>query len=211
MRKLSLAGLAFAVLVSGCTQPAAGPPPAPPPPEVLVGLPIRKQVVDYEEFTGRTEAMAAVEVRARATGYLEKVNFREGSVVKEGDVLFEIDDRIYKAELHRAEQTIAQNEAKAKRLEQDALRERSLRGTNAGSQGDYDKIIGDLGEAQASVGWAKASRDLAKLNLNFTKVTAPISGTIGRRLVDPGNLVKAYETPLATIVTLDPMYVFLAI
>jgi RND family efflux transporter MFP subunit len=210
MRKSSIAVLVVAVFAPGCTQPPAAAPPAKPP-EVLVGLPIRKEVVDYEEFTGRTEAMAAVEVRARATGYLEKVNFREGAAVKEGDMLFEIDDRLYRAELNRAEQTIVQNEARTKRLEQDALRERSLRNTNAGAQSDYDKVMGDLAEAQATVGWAKANRDLAKLNLSFTKVTAPLSGTIGRRLVDPGNLVKADETPLATIVTLDPMYVFLAI
>src|SRR5262245_4165247 len=182
MRSSSVAVLVVAVFAPGCTQPPAAAPPAKPP-EVLVGLPIRKEVVDYEEFTGRTEAMAAVEVRARATGYLEKVNFREGAAVKEGDVLFEIDDRLYRAELNRAEQTIVQNESRTKRLEQDALRERSLRNTNAGAQSDYDKVMGDLAEAQATVGWAKANRDLAKLNLSFTKVTAPLSGTIGRRLV----------------------------
>lgn len=194
--------------LAGCAQQTPAPV-APKPPEVLVSLPIRKDVLDFEEFSGRTEAVVAVEVRARATGYLDKVNFREGSSVKKGQPLFEIDPRIYDAELNRAEQTVVQNEARAKRLEQDARRVRELRKTV--SQEEYDKVMGDLAEAQAAVGSAIANRDVAKLNQSFTKVTAPISGVIGRRLVDPGNLVKADETPLATIVSLDPMYVYFAI
>lgn len=206
-----LLGLTISLTTMACNRQAPPAPPPPKAPEVLVGLPIRKQVIDHEEFTGRTEAVAAVEVRARATGYLAKVNFQEGAPVKEGAVLFEIDPRIYQAELQRAEQTVVQNEARVKRLEQDNQRLRTLRRDNAASQEDYDKNVGDLAEAIATVGWAKANRDVSKLSLSFTKVAAPISGTIGRRLVDPGNLVKADETPLATIVQLDPMYVYFAI
>ncbi|MCI0680531.1 MAG: efflux RND transporter periplasmic adaptor subunit, partial [Gemmataceae bacterium] len=208
MRNLTLAVLL--ATAAGCTQ-SPPPPMAPKPPEVLVSLPIRKEVIDFEEFSGRTEAMAAVEVRARATGYLAKVSFREGMEVKEGQPLFTIDPRTYEAELARAEQTVVQNEARVKRLEQDYQREYLLRNRNSGSQKDFDTVAGDLAEAKATVGWAKANRDLAKLNLSFTNVTAPISGVIGRRLVDPGNLVKTDETPLATIVTLDPLYVYFAI
>jgi RND family efflux transporter MFP subunit len=206
-RNLRLAALGL-LLAAGCAQPPP-PPMAPKPAEVLVSLPLRKEVIDFEEFSGRTEAMAAVEVRARATGYLSKVSFREGMEVKEGQVLFTIDARTYEAELARAEQTVAQNEARVRRLEQD--HKRAVRSPQTLSQKEFDTVVADLEEARATVGWAKANSELAKLNLSFTKVTAPISGVIGRRLVDPGNLVKADETPLATIVTLDPLYVYLAI
>lgn len=210
MRRNLIFGALSALALAGCAQPAP-PPMAPKPPEVLVSLPVRKEVIDFEEFSGRTEAMAAVEVRARATGYLANVSFREGMEVKEGQVLFTIDARTYDAELARAEQAVLQNDARVKRLEQDQQRVYALRATKSVSQEEFDKVVGDLAEAKAAVGFAKANRELAKLNLSFTKVTAPISGVIGRRLVDPGNLVKADETPLATIVTLDPLYVYLAI
>lgn len=208
MRRNLILGALSMLLLAGCTQQVP-PPMAPKPAEVLVSLPIRKEVIDFEEFSGRTEAMAAVEVRARATGYLANVSFREGMEVKEGQVLFTIDSRTYEAEWARADQTVVQNEARVKRLEQD--HQRALRSPQSLSQKELDTVIGDLEEARATVGSAKANRELAKLNLSFTKVTAPISGVIGRRLVDPGNLVKADETPLATIVTLNPLYVYLAI
>ena len=208
MRRNLILGALFMLVLAGCTQQAP-PPMAPKPPEVLVSLPIRKEVIDFEEFSGRTEAMAAVEMRARATGYLASVSFREGMQVKEGQVLFTIDARTYDAELARAEQTVVQNEARVTRLEQD--HQRALRSMQSISPKEFDTVVGDLAEARATVGWAKANRDIAKLNLSFTKVTAPLTGVIGRRLVDPGNLVKADETPLATIVTLDPLYVYFAI
>lgn len=207
MRNLRV-GMLLATILTGCARQAPAPPP-PKPPEVLASLPVRKDVIDFEEFTGRTEAVAAVEVRARATGYLSKVSFREGMQVKAGQMLFEIDPRTYDAELARANQMLLQNEARVKRLQRDSERLRQLR--NVASQEEVDKVQGDLAEAEAAVGSAKANRDLAKLNLSFTKVSAPISGGIGRTLVDPGNLVKADETPLATIVALDPMYVYFAI
>ena len=198
---LSLLGLA------GCNEaPAKMPPPKPP--VVMTAEPVIREVTDYEELVGQTAAVQTVEVRARVTGYLDKVNFKDGDEVKEGAVLFEIDPRPYEAEVARTEAAVGLSEAHYKRLEADLKRARSLVAREAISREEFDRIAGDFAEAGASVGIAKANRDLAKLNLAFTKVTAPISGRLSRRMVDPGNLVKADETVLTTIVSLDPMYVY---
>jgi membrane fusion protein, multidrug efflux system len=178
------------------------------PPVVLVSLPVLDEISDYEDFTGRTEAVFTVEVRARVTGYLDKVRFEDGTEVNEGDQLFEIDPRPYQAELDRSEATVVGGEAHLTRLEADFRRATNLFNRGAISREEFDRFAGDHAEAVAAVGIARANRDLAKLNLAFTKVTAPISGRLSRRLVDPGNLVKADETPLTTIVSLDPMYIY---
>jgi RND family efflux transporter MFP subunit len=195
--------------LAGCGQSQAhnGPPPQQAP-EVWVSLPVVKEVTDYEDFPGRIEAKYAVEVRARVTGYLEKVNFREGTEVKKGDLLFEIDDRPYVAELARAEGSITQSEGRLKRLEADHRRAMDLTGKSAIAREEFDKVVGDRTEALGTLEVAKAARDLAKLNVEFTKVRAPQSGRISRRYIDPGNMVKADETALTTIVSLDPVYAY---
>jgi RND family efflux transporter MFP subunit len=177
-------------------------------PEVDCSVPILREVTEYEDFTGMTQALQTIEVRARVSGYLAKVNFKEGAEVKEGDQLFEIDPRPYRAELAQAEANVVQAEAHARRLGLDA--ERAVRLVARGAMGreENDKIMGDKAEAEAAVGSARASRDRAKLNLDFTQVAAPISGRISRRLLDPWNMVKADETPLTTVVSLDPIYVY---
>lgn len=202
----TLALLALLVLpLAGCTS--SGPAPMPPKtPIVLVSKPVAKEITDYEDFTGRTEAVASVDVRARATGYLDKILFKDGALVKQGDVLFEIDPRVYQAEVKKTESAVTQAEATRKRMQQDFNRAESLLAKRSISQGDYDKAAGEWSEAEAAVGVAHALRDLARLNLSFTKVTAPISGLVSRRYVDPGNLIKADDTLLTSIVTLDPMY-----
>src|SRR5262245_15032928 len=195
------------LLALGCNN--RPPPVAPPkPPEVLVCLPVQKQVTDYEVFTGRTDAVEAVDVRARVTGYLDKVHFKDGDDVKQGQLLFEIDSRTYKAEYDKAEANVVLAEAHLRRLNADYTRAVTLLANKSLSREEFDKIAGDRNEAEASVGVAKASRDLAKLNLGFCKVTAPIGGRISRRLVNPGNLVKADDTVLTTIVDLDKMYAY---
>jgi RND family efflux transporter MFP subunit len=201
---LPLAGL------TGCERPQAAQqqsPPQMPPSEVLVSLPVRQEVRDYEDFPGRTEAVNSIEVRARVTGYLDKVHFREGADVKKGDVLLEIDPRPYQAEYNRSDANLNLAQAHLKRLETDYQRAMSLRPRGI-SQEEFDKIAGDRAEALATVGVAKAGRDLAELNLNYTKVLAPISGRISRRYLDPGNLVKADDTILTVIVSLDPIYAY---
>jgi RND family efflux transporter MFP subunit len=202
------------VLLSGCgkLESSAGPA-APAPakaPEVFVSVPITKEVTEYEDFTGQTMAIQMVEVRSRVTGYLSKMFFekREGTEVKEGEPLFEIDPRPYEAELAQAEALHAQAQAHARRLAADLSRADQIVARGAMSREDYEKVVGDKQEADAAVQSAKAARDKAKLNLSYTKINAPISGRISRRMVDPWNVVKAEETPLTTIVSVDPVYAY---
>ncbi len=193
----------------GCGGPAGhhGPPPMPIP-EVSVSVPVVKEVRDYEDFPGRIEAKNAVEVRARVTGYLKKVNFVEGADVKEGDILFEIDSRQYKAELARAQGTLIQSEGRLKRMEADVGRANDLLRRSAMSREDFDRVTGDRTEAVGNVEVAKASLEMARLNLGWTQVRAPQDGRISRRFIDPGNMVKADDTTLTTIVSLDPIYAY---
>jgi RND family efflux transporter MFP subunit len=177
-------------------------------PVVTVTMPVTDEVTDFEDFTGQTMAMLSVDIRARVTGYLDKVFFQDGAEVEEGAPLFEIDPRPYKAQFDQTEATLAQAEAHLKRLDADYRRASNLYARSNISREEYDKIAGDRAEAEAAVGIAKASRDLAKLDLGFTKITAPISGRLSRRQVDPGNLVKQDDTILTNIVSLDPMFLY---
>jgi RND family efflux transporter MFP subunit len=151
-----------------------------------------------------------VELRARVSGYLKKILFQPGAEVKKGDLLFEIDPRPYKAALDQAEAAVKQTEARVKRLNSEFARAESLLSKKAISREEYDKIAGDLAETVAMVESAKASVESAQLDYQFTKITAPISGQIGDRLVDVGNLVvggQGNTTHLTSIVAMDPMYV----
>lgn len=201
---LLLAGL----LPAGCAKapsPGAG---EMPPPEVEVSLPVTKRVVDYEDFPGRTEAVNSVDIRARVNGYLNKANFTEGAIVSKGEVLFEIDPRPYEADVARAEANLAQADARSRRLNQDFERATGLLATRAIGREEYDKIAGDRNEAAAAVAVARSSLELSRLNLSFTKVLSPINGRVSRRYIDPGNLVKADDSILTTVVELDPVYVY---
>jgi RND family efflux transporter MFP subunit len=177
-------------------------------PKVEVAFPATETVSDFEAFTGRFEAIFTVEIRARVTGYLDKVHFADGDEVNEGALLFEIDPRPYETELKRTEASLLQSEAHQRRLNADQKRANGLYSRAAIGPEEYDRIMGDFSEAQAAVGVAHAARDMARLSLEFTKVKAPISGRLSRRLVDPGNMVQADVTPLTTIVSLDPLYVY---
>jgi multidrug efflux pump subunit AcrA (membrane-fusion protein) len=171
-------------------------------------VPVIKEVQDYEDFPGRIEAKGAVEVRARVTGYLKRFHFVEGADVKEGDLLFEIDPRPYKAELARAQGAVTQSEGRLKRLEADYGRAMDLLRRNAMSREDFDRIIGERTEAAGNLEVAKANLEMARLNLDWTQVRASQSGKISRRFIDPGNMVKADETTLTTIVSLHPIYAY---
>jgi RND family efflux transporter MFP subunit len=199
-------GLASFCLLSGAAsaaQEGAGGPP-----EVPVARPALREVVDHEDFSGRTEATQAVELRARVSGYLLKAPFREGTEVKQGDVLFEIDPRPYRGELDRANATMALAEARLKLAEANHKRMAALLPRGAVAREDLDKAAAERAEAEAGVELARAGREVARLNFEFTQVRAPIAGLVGRRLVVPGNLVKADDTLLAALVTLEPMYVY---
>jgi RND family efflux transporter MFP subunit len=200
-------GLLSCLAVAGCVRSQATPPP-PPLPEVKVSLPTSREVTDYEDFPGRLEAVNAVDLRARVTGYLDKVKFKEGAFVAKGDVLFEIDDRTYQAELARADGNVVQNEGNLKRLDYEYDRAALLLPRGAIGREEYDKAAGDRTMAVGALAVAKANLVLAKQNVSWTKVKAPLSGKISRRYLDPGNLVKADDTVLTSIVSLDPIYAY---
>ncbi len=204
---LSLLVATLCLVLGGCKHepPAIA---ATPPPVVMVSLPVEREVRDYYEYTGRTAAVESVEVRARVSGYLVKVNFQEGSVVKKGDLLFQIDPRPFQAVLDQAKGQVAQLEARLARAEADVARDERLLPKGAASQKDLDTAIADRGEARAGIQSARAAVDRAALDLEFTKVMAPINGRIGRHLIDEGNLVTQDSTLLTTIVSIDPMYAY---
>jgi RND family efflux transporter MFP subunit len=208
--RMILLGLSIAILAAGCGQNGE-PPPPPKPPEVKYALAESQEVIDYEDFTGRTDAIKMVEVRARATGYLDKINFKDGDDVKAEQVLFEIDARPYKSAWEKAVYAVKQTEATLDRATKDFKRKEELLPKGGASQEEFDKAQGDMKEAAALLKVQKSNEVTAKIKLDFTKVQAPLSGRVSRRLQDPGNLIKEDDTLLTTIVQLDPMYVYFAV
>lgn len=197
--------------LTGCARaPSEAPPEVPLP--VTVSYPVEREVTDYADYTARTSAVDSVELRARVSGYLDKVNFKEGAMVQKGDLLFEIDPRTYQAVLKHTEGNLATVEARVKRLEADFARAQQMFAKQSIGREEYDKIAGDRAEALASRSSAQASMERARLDLDFTKVTAPVSGRISRYHVTVGNLVSAGDqtpgTLLTTIVSVDPMYAY---
>lgn len=202
--------LALAALGAGCKKAdttAATPPPA----NVTVAKPVAKRLVEWDEFTGRLEAVASVEVRARVSGYLQQANFQEGSEVKEGDLLFVIDPRLYKAELEQAQAELARARAQLELTILEAERATKLVQNRTISQEESDAKVKARQGAEGTLKAAQASVDAAKLQLEWTNVTAPISGRVSRKLVTEGNLISGgtgATTLLTTIVSLDPIYCY---
>jgi RND family efflux transporter MFP subunit len=204
----------FAVLVvgcmalGGCSQPTAQSP-RNLPPTITVSYPLHREVTDYEEYPGRTAAIDSVLVRARVSGYLQAINFADGAEVKQGDVLYEIDPRPYQAALDQAKAQVKLQEAQLKYNE--AVYNRNLRLQRAGQAVDIETVQQSLAQrdtTQAQLTAAKAAVEQADLNLNWTKVTAPISGRLSRTLITRGNLIVADQTLLTTLVALDPIYAY---
>jgi len=201
--------LAALVGVSGCRSEAT-PDAQAPAPQVSVASALERDVTEWDEFTGRLEAVESVEIRPRVTGYIESVNFTEGSTVHKGDLLFVIDPRPYRADLSKAEAELARAVARSELAASDAARSEKLVDIKAVSREEYDERINGSREAKANVAAARAAVDSAKLNLEFTRITAPIDGRIGKAVVTAGNLVTGGSntaTLLTTVVSLDPMYV----
>ena len=190
------------VALAGCQKSAPAPPPVKPLTVQFV-LPETQMITEQEEFTGRTAATEKVELRARVSGYLQQVDFAEGRVVQQGQVLFRIDERPFRAEEKRTQAAAAQFEARAKRLRGQEQRARSLLEKRAMSQEEYESVQYELTEAEASLEAAQAAHETARLNLDFTTITAPLTGLIGQRQVDVGNLVVQDQTLLATIVPVE--------
>jgi len=202
----SLAG--WCILLSACQQQQTAAPP-PPPPQVTVSQPVLREVVEWDEFTGRLEAAESVEVRARVSGYLQSVHFTDGETVKKGALLFVIDPRPYQAELSRAKATLAQTIAQHERTQKDLARVQQLVKSRAVSQEEVDTRAADQRQAEEAVRAARAAVESVQLNVEFTQVRAPISGRISREFVTVGNLINggtADSTLLTRIVALDPIY-----
>ena len=196
------------VSTAGCGNTKSSKQAANEPAVVVVSVPVEKELADFVEFTGRTDAVESVEIRARVSGYLKKIEFKPGKEVEAGALLFEIDPRPYDAELERSEGMLATAEASIKQATADMARAEGLRSKGVSTPADYDKAVADLAHATASVQSTKASVTKAKLDQEFTKVIAPISGRTSRELITEGNLVTADNTALTTIVSLDPIYAY---
>jgi RND family efflux transporter MFP subunit len=195
------------MVLEGCARNEAAEVKAPPLPQVSVAGVISRQITEFDEFTGRFEAVERVEIRPRVSGYIASVNFTEGSDVKKGDVLFVIDPRPYQAERDRAQAQLAQARSQLTLAKSERDRATSLLAQHAISQEEFDTRTAGREQAEANVAAAQAALDSAALNLNFTRVTAPITGRISRALVTSGNLVTSGQTLLTTLVSLDPIYV----
>jgi RND family efflux transporter MFP subunit len=175
------------------------------PPEVYVRAPIVREITDYEEFPGRLESDQTIQVRARVTGYLLRWNFKEGGTVKKGDVLFEIDPQLYEAELALAEGNLLEAQGQHDQAKADWNRVQKLRPPDQISYEELNKWRGAYAMSEGKLKAAKASLKRAQVNMAYTKVTAPLDGTISRRMVDPGNLVKADDTVLTAIGAVNPI------
>jgi RND family efflux transporter MFP subunit len=203
--------LSIGLLSTGCGK--QGQPPGSAPPTVSVIQPVEREVVEWDEYTGRLESPESVEVRARVNGYLDKVHFKEGKEVKRGDLLFTIDRRPYQAELDRVEAEHQRAESQAELAKNDAKRAKRLIATKAISEEDFDTKTRTYVSAVAAVKSAKAALNSANLNLEFTEIRSPINGRISRAEVTAGNLVSgglggAGATMLTTIVSQDPLYCY---
>jgi RND family efflux transporter MFP subunit len=206
----SFLALGLGVILAGC-GPSHGDSKGEAPTPVKVSYPVQRKVTEYSDLTGRTVAVDSVEVRARVWGYVDKFNFKEGMLVKKGDVLFEIDPRTYVATLEQAEGKLASLVARLERLDADFVRAERLIKTNTIAQEEYDRVVGDRSETKAALKAQKAAVEQAKLDLEFTKVIAPVTGRVGRALVTEGNLVQAGPTGgtlLTTLVSIDPIYAY---
>jgi multidrug efflux system membrane fusion protein len=182
---------------------------APPPPAVSVSQPVRQTVTDYIEVSGNTQASNSVDLVARVEGYLQSVNFTDGSFVKKGDLLFVIEPQPYEAQVRLQQATVAQQQATLTQATAEYARQQRLIRQNATSQAQLENWQAQQGAAQAAVQEANANLEIAKINLGYTRIVAPFDGRMGRHLVDPGNLVGAGSpTQLATIEQLAPIYVY---
>lgn len=181
----------------------------PPNPKVTIAQPLVQEITDYLEFTGTTDASEKVNVIARVSGLLQSMHFEPGTNVDQGQLLFVIDPSEYEADLQAAEAELASAYAELKRAETEYQRAQKLYKKNAGSESDVVKWRGEMEVAKATIQRAQAKVKRAKLTLSYTQVTAPISGRIGRDLIDVGNLVGEGEVTVLTDLTkYDPMYVY---
>jgi RND family efflux transporter MFP subunit len=209
MRRTALRSLALACVVlglGGCRSTAA--PPAPPPPAVVVASPLVMRLTEWDEYTGRFEATDRVDVRARVDGYLDSIHFRDGAIVKTGDLLFVIDPRPYEAVLEGARADVVRAQTRLELAVADFTRAGPLFEIRGISQEEFDRRAQARKEAEAALIVARAAERVAALNVEFTRVRAPIGGRIAQNFVSVGNVIsggQAGSTLLTTIVAVDPI------
>lgn len=207
--KRALFALSLAALLVGCGPQAQESAPAAP--SVVVSQPLKSTISDWDSFTGRFEATDSVEVRSRVSGYLEKVAFRDGAIVKKGDLLFVIDSRSFQAAVTQAQGKLAQARSQQALAEQEYARAKVLIDSRTIAQSLYDQRLQAREAARAEVLSAEGALASARLDLEFTRITAPMSGRISRKLISEGNLVNGGSndaTLLTTIVSLDPIDIY---
>lgn len=199
--------VATLALNASCSKPQ----PPMPPPAVTVAAAVDRQVADWDEFSGHFEAVQSVEVRPRVSGFIQRVTFREGAAVRRGDPLFIIDPRPYEAEVARAEAALEQAHTRERLAEMELERAKQLVNTQAISREELDSRTSGFADGASAVRSAEAALKIARLNLEWTTVRAPIAGRVSRAEITVGNLVQAgppAASLLTTIVSLDPIYVY---
>ena len=203
------ASLAAVLVLSSCGPRAA---PAPPPPKVKVVQPVAREITEWDEYTARLDAVDSVEIRPRVSGYLQSIHFQDGAIVRKGDLLFLIDPRPYEAALRRAQADVELAKSRLALARKNFARAADLLSSHAISQEESDIRESNLRQAEASVEEALAAVDAARLDVEFTHVSAPVGGRAGRKLVTEGNLINGgvgtQGTLLTTIVSLDPIYAY---
>ena len=199
----------LSVLLVGCDNSVAQNA-APPAPAVSAADVVVKSISQWDSFNGRIEAVESVQLRPRVSGYIDKVNYTDGQEVKKGEVLFTIDDRTYRAALEQAQANLARAKTQASLAQSEANRTDKLVNTNVVSREEWEQRRSAATQAQADIRAAQAAVDAAQLNLDFTKVTAPIDGRASRALITSGNLVTAGDTAsvLTTLVSQKTVYVY---
>ena len=197
-----------AALIGACGQAPEATEAAAPAPTVSVAQVIEQRVTEWDELTGRLEAPESVEIRPRVSGFIDKVAFDEGALVKKGDLLFQIDPRPFEAQVKRLQAELQQARATAQRTASEAERGERLRANNAISAELADARVSAASEAKSAVAAIQAQLDAARLDLAFTRVTAPIDGRVGSALITAGNLVNAGEALLTTLVSTDKVYAY---
>ena len=206
-RYLALVVAALAVVACGRQQAQE-----PPPPKVTVAHPVERELTDWDEYTARLEAVNSVEVRARVSGYLESVHFREGSMVQKGDLLFQIDPRPYQAQLRRAEGDLELAKSRVNLAEKNLARVDFLMKSQAMSKEEAETREALVRQARANVAASQAAVDATRLDVEYTSITAPVSGRASRKFVTEGNLINGgvgtQGTLLTTIVSLDPLHAY---
>jgi RND family efflux transporter MFP subunit len=210
-RQIVFAGVGSLLFFPGWTPPAEAADP-PPPPAVTVSAPLQRELIEWDEFTGQFWAKDYVEVRARVSGYLTEIHFTDGQTVKQGDLLFVIDPRPYEATLAAAQAQLEHASAQADLAQRQLDRSAELRKKDFEPASSYDQRLSEQKIAIASIDSAKAAIRSAQLNVEFTHITAPLSGRISNHQVSVGNLIAGGDSPntptLTTIVSLDPIWFY---